>query len=397
MSSASNMRAENIRAVLSIIRGAKRVSRNSIQRATGLSHGAVTEMVASLIESGWLSEVEETKARKRGRPTRYVTLNPSKGCVIALSVDSNAAHGTLYDLSMEPIHRASTHFPAGANRDQILDGLHRLTQQLIDQAPSRVLGLGISVPGTVDSQSGVARSASRIPQWKDVPIGDEMIRAFSIPTYVDQDCRLLARGHLEEGRIGEQDVALSVWLGDGIGAGIVIWGKVFTGLNGLAGEVGHLHVADDGPLCSCGNVGCLETIASTRAILARVREALDHGVSSHMTVEALSLEELARWLAEGDKLAATVCHEVAIAIGKALSQAINLLSPARIILSGPITSLGDPLMSGIRQTLVLHAHSEMMQGLEIDCAGPSSEPILKGAASLALDPVWESVATGRPL
>lgn len=388
------MRAANLHAIISTVRSSDAVSRGEIQERTHLSHGAVSQTVGELIENGWLREIESDGPRRKGRRTRLVTVNPDKASVLAIRVDSNGIKGAVFDLAENVTELTVTSLRPKANRDELLVEVRSVIRELIGMAPREVMGIGIAVPGSVDTLTGVAQSASRIAGWKDVDLRAEITHTFGKPTYVDNDVRLLARGHRSAKLIDDTDVALSVWLGEGIGVGITIDGQVFRGARGLAGELGHLHVEDEGRLCACGNRGCLETIASTEAIIERATSAISHGVSTQISATddgQITLEAIAAALAEGDKVALTVCHEVARAIAKALAQAINLISPSKILLAGPLTVFGEPLLLGIKQHLQLYAHWEIMKDLDLESTGSSAEHILKGAAALAIDPIWSAL------
>lgn len=387
----AHMRVRNLKSVLNAIMQSDGLSRDRIMDLTGLSHGTVSEIITALSEHGWIVETRQQNTGGARRRSRYVKINAAMGCVLALRVDSGSVQASFYDLAGTALTNGQVIFGPDSDKDRIISAVKTLVDRLIADAPQKLLGIGVALPGSVDRVAGVGRSASRITGWSNVDLSDELLRYFPVPAWVDNDLRLLSRGHLKARLFKPTDVAISVWLGDGIGAGIFIEGKTLIGHRGLSGELGHLHVQGDGGICTCGNRGCLETVASVKAVIRQIRHALASGVSSSMGhPDDISLNVIAHALQSGDKLAYTVCHQAAQSVAKALAQAVNLLSPNVILLAGPLLVLGDPLVELIKQHLKRYAHWEIMKGLAVYSTGPTVEHVLLGSALMALDHFWES-------
>lgn len=238
------------------------------------------------------------------------------------------AEGRLHNLSRMP-----TGAEAGA--DQVLSNLMAMVRQVA--ADGRATAIGLGVPGHVDERRGVAVAATNIP-WHEAPLRELVARETGLPVALGHDVRC---GALAEGAYGAAKGAedfLFVALGTGVGAGVVIGGRLCTGHAGLGGELGHTVLFPDGPLCHCGKRGCLEAISSAGAVARRYAEQA--GVPPG-TVPA---EAVAARAAAGDAVAGRIMREAAAALGLALANYAELLNPAVIIVGGGLAEAGAPFL-----------------------------------------------------
>lgn len=224
--------------------------------------------------------------------------------------------------------------------------------------PSDIEGIGFDFPGQVDCKTGVVKLAPNIPGWVNVPIAQMIEDEFHIPTRIDNDVRCAALGELKFGAGRGCENFICITVGTGIGSGIVINGKVVRGATNAAGELGHIKLQmNGGPICGCGDTGCLEAFASGPAIVAMAQEYIKGGKSTKFremaAVEAGEITPymVAKAAEEGDPVAKRIFEIVGEYIGIGLTSVINLLNPERVIIGGGVAESGELLLGPIRKTI----------------------------------------------
>lgn len=224
--------------------------------------------------------------------------------------------------------------------------------------PSDIEGIGFDFPGQVDCKTGVVKLAPNIPGWVNVPIAQMIEDEFHIPTRIDNDVRCAALGELKFGAGRGCENFICITVGTGIGSGIVINGKVVRGATNAAGELGHIKLQmNGGPICGCGDTGCLEAFASGPAIVAMAQEYIKGGKSTKFREMAaveggeITPYMVAKAAEEGDPVAKRIFEIVGEYIGIGLTSAINLLNPERVIIGGGVAESGELLLGPIRKTI----------------------------------------------
>ena len=233
-----------------------------------------------------------------------------------------------------------------------------------------IQGIGFDFPGQVDCKTGVVKNAPNIPGWVNVPIAQMIEDEFHIPTRIDNDVRCAALGELKfgAGRGCENFVCITV--GTGIGSGLVINGKVVRGAANAAGEIGHIKLQmEDGPLCGCGDSGCLEAFASGPSIVAMAQEYLKGGKSAKFRELAgdgeITPYIVAKAAEAGDPVAKRIFEKMGYYIGMGLTSVINLLNPEKIIIGGGVAECGELLLDPIRRTINERAMKVQREAVEI--------------------------------
>lgn len=222
-----------------------------------------------------------------------------------------------------------------------------------------VEGMGFGFPGQIDCQKGVVRLAPNIPGWVDVPIAEIMEKEFGIPTRVDNDVRCAALGELNFGAGKGCENLVCITVGTGIGSGLIINGKLVRGASNAAGEIGHIKLdMTGGPLCGCGDRGCLEAFASGPSIVAMAEEYIKGGKSTKY--RELANPDITPYVVsvaaqQGDPVAKRIFTIIGEYIGVGLASVVNLLNPEKIIIGGGVAAAGDILMTPIKETLVKRA------------------------------------------
>ncbi len=238
------------------------------------------------------------------------------------------------------------------------EAIAELLKETKSEAKS-IEGIGFGFPGQIDYQKGVVRLAPNIPGWVEVPIAEIMEKEFGIPTRVDNDVRCAALGELNYGAgIGCENL-ICITVGTGIGSGLIINGKLVRGASNAAGEIGHIKLdMTGGPLCGCGDRGCLEAFASGPSIVAMAEEYIKGGKSTkyrelaNPDITPYIVSEAAK---QGDPVAKRIFTIVGEYIGIGLASVVNLLNPEKIIIGGGVAAAGDLLLNPIKESLIKRA------------------------------------------
>jgi glucokinase len=248
-----------------------------------------------------------------------------------------------------------------------------------------IAGIGVAAPGPIDPFSGVVLRAPSIPGWENLPLRKILSEALQAPVYVGNDANVAALGEWVYGAgQGHQDM-IYMTVSTGIGGGIIVNGQLLLGANGLAGELGHITVLPDGPLCSCGMRGHLEALASGPSIASWVNEQLQNGAASELRPGTqLSANQVAAAARRGDPLAIAAFERAGGYLGQALADFINIFNPSAVILGGGVSRSGELLLAPIRRVIQRQVYSHhFLDKLKLTNAALGDETGLLGALALA--------------
>lgn len=280
----------------------------------------------------------------------------------------------------------------GTNAEEGVDAvIDRIEAAIKTVAPVEWEGLriGIAAPGPLDPFRGVILSTPNLPGWDDIPLVDEISSRLNCEVVMNNDANLAALGEWKHGAGRGVNDLIYLTISTGIGGGVIAQGQLLLGAYGLAGELGHMSVTDNGPLCGCGQRGHIEAIASGLSIARTARERLQAGESSILqemsnNLEVLDTVVIGQAAKNGDGLALSVIENAGIAIGSHVASLVHAFNPARIIIGGGLSQLGDLLFSPIRQTLRDKIiHSAYLHDLDVKSAELGDNAGLIGAAILA--------------
>ncbi len=336
------------------------LSRAEIGRRTGLSAGAVTKVTAPLLSDGWITEQGRPAGeRTNGRPATLIAVRPERACFVGVKVTADEAIAVLTDLTARPLTTARAEL---GSRDvgSVVLAIARLVEQVRAQAcatdpqegaeggarPVEVHGIGVTISGDVDTRTGIVQYSPFL-NWRRVPLAELVESATGAPTVIDNDVRALAVAEQWFGAGAGLSSFVLVTVGAGIGCGISIDGRVVSGAHGVSGELGHLPVTGTDRVCTCGNTGCVEAVASTHAITEQARSATGD--------PALTMDEAIRLAHAGNPAVRAVFADAGHAIGLAIASVANLLGPGRIIISGEGVATYDLFEEQIRSTFAAHA------------------------------------------
>lgn len=383
--------------VLRAIYDCGEISRADLARLTGLTRATISDVVADLMRKGLVEEVGSGPATV-GRTPILLSIVADARQLIGIDIANSELRGALVNLRGEIQHQVILPLQ-DRDGDAVLALVYTALDELVGQAARPLLGIGIGTPGLIDSAGGIVRRAVNLG-WHDLPLRDHLQARYSLPVYVANDSHLaaLAEYTFGPGNHAEHIVVLKV--GRGIGAGIVLNGQLFPGEAGAAGEIGHMVVAEHGERCRCGNTGCLETVASSRAIVARA-QALAHAdprSSLHRFAarpEDITLDTVLCAFQAGDPAIEQIALEAGRYLGIAVAQITGILNIRRILIAGRVASFGPILLDGIRQALDTRSLSLIARETELAISELGPDIVILGASALLLTSELGLIRLGR--
>jgi glucokinase-like ROK family protein len=380
--------------VIDALRDRGTASRAEIARATGLSRSTVSSIVSDLIESGLLSERGEATGvahgEAGGRPPVLLSLNASAGLAVGVDFGHTHLRVAVSDLSHQVLAESWRELDVDHSAEEGLDAAAELVDKVLHEAKvSRkgVLGVGMGLPGPINRSTGAVGSSSILPGWVGVNAAAEMGRRLGLPVKVENDANLGALAEFVSGAGQGYSNVVYIKLSSGVGAGLLFAGRLHQGAGGTAGEIGHTPAHNGTAICRCGSRGCLETVASARAIAEQV------GVSRGEPVSTRKLLELT---ASGDPAATRLIGEAGREIGVALAGLCNLINPSCVIIGGDLSAAGElitePVLESIRRYAIASAAEEVTVAPGV--LGERAE--LLGALALVLHATDGVLGAGPP-
>jgi glucokinase len=279
--------------------------------------------------------------------------------------------------------------PPGADGEYDRATMLAMARGLLARTQGQLAAIGVSFGGPVDAAHGLVRLSHHVPGWEDAPLRDQLQAEFGVSASVDNDANVAALGEWKFGAGQGCASLLYVTVSTGVGGGWVLNGRVYSGADGMAGEIGHVVVRPGGMECVCGKRGCLEPEACGRAIANKMRQRLQSGATSEAFKspaewDSITGQAVAQAAHTGDALAQAVMDDAARMLGAGLGGAINLMNPERIVLGGGVTKAGERWWHIVRETARAHALPQMRVEIEPAWLGDDA-------------PVWGAVALGESL
>jgi N-acetylglucosamine repressor len=379
-------RLHNQRLVLRTVYDFGPISRAEVARSTGLTRTTVGDVVGELIDDGMVEEVGRGPSTGGKSPILLSIIGDARQ-VIGLDLGESIFSGALVNLRGDV--RRIVELPVeGRNGDAALDLVFRLVDELIAEASSTPLGIGVGTPGLVDTRTGTIRWAVNL-DWQDLPLGGLLHERYGLPSNVANDSQAAA---LAEYTFGAEERGqrlpnlVTIKVGRGIGAGLVLNGSLFQGDGFGAGEIGHVAVVDDGAACRCGRFGCLETVASSRAISDRAAELARelHTPLERSADGELDIDDLVRAYLDGDPAARQAALEAARFLGRAIANLIGALNVSRIVLDGPVTGFGDEWLATVADEARRRSLTLVSGDTEIEFGRLTENVVVLGASALLI-------------
>jgi predicted NBD/HSP70 family sugar kinase len=386
--SAAGTRGGNRDAVLEVLHRSGPLSRADLIRLTGLSRSTVSAIVRELIDARLVQECAgTTKAgagspgpagapeRRSGRPPTLLAVTGAPGVLVGVDVGHRHVRVAVATPSAVPLTEEFRSVDVDHDAGSVL----ALTAELVERGlakaeviPDRVLGVGLGVPGPIDPRTGTIVSPI-LPGWVGLAPAAELSRRIGLEVRADNDANLGALGELQYGAARGVDDVIYVKVAGGIGAGLVLAGRLHRGVTGIAGEIGHVRLQDEGPVCRCGSRGCLETMVAAQNLVGLLQPAY----AERLTVERML--ELAR---EGDAGVNRILDDAGRSIGRVLADLSNHLNPAAIVVGGDVGS-SESLLRGISDSVQRYAQPDTAAALRVIPGELGERAELMGALALA--------------
>ncbi|MEU5793618.1 ROK family protein [Streptomyces sp. NPDC047813] len=373
--------------LLELVRSGRAVTRGALQQATGLSRATVGQRLDRLFRAGWLREGAggPVDSPLGGRPSITLEFDGDHAVVLVADLDTRHARAAVLSLTGEILAEHSGTLVIEEGPGLVLAELGRWFGELLEKAgqrPAEVCGIGLAVPGPVDSATGRVVQPPMMPGWDGYDLTGRLSRAFTehtgappVPVLVDNDANLMAYG---EQRAGHPDCAafVLVKVSTGIGAGVVVDGSIYRGIDGGAGDIGHIRVGADA-LCRCGSYGCLAAVASGGAVARRLAAT---------GVPAASGSDVRDLLAAGHPEAAALAREAGRRVGDVLATVVTLLNPGVLMIAGDLA--GTPFLTGVRELLYQRALPRSTAHLDVVTSRLGERAALIGAGALVVEHLY---------
>ncbi|MCH6469549.1 ROK family transcriptional regulator [Sinomonas terrae] len=339
--SQTSLREANRARIIDVIKKYGGLTQVELAGATGLSPATVSNIVKELSSSGVL---HTTQSIRSGRRAQRVTLAHSLGLVVGVHFSARHMRIALADVANTVV--TENHMPLARDHraDNELDRVSLLLTDMLESVEAsrdEVLAVGLALPAPYDRGSGTIARRGIMRGWDGVEVADSLARRLRRPVYVDNAANLAALAEARHGAARGKRNAVTLEIGDGIGAGLLLNGQVFRGSHGVAGEFGHFTVRQNGAICRCGNRGCLETVASGPAIIEGLRDHLGSLNLGDVVVQAMT----------GDARCIRAIAEAGRHIGLAAANLCNLLDPERIVVGGELARAGELLLGPLRHAV----------------------------------------------
>ncbi|MFJ8590463.1 ROK family protein [Streptomyces sp. NPDC093598] len=375
--------------LLELVRSRRAVTRGALQQATGLSRATVGQRLDRLFRAGWLREGAggPVDSPLGGRPSITLEFDDEHAVVLAADLDTRHARAAVLSLSGEILAEHSGTLVVEDGPDAVLGELGRWFAELLEKAghgSEAVCGVGLAVPGPVDTETGRVVQPPIMPGWDGYDIRGRLARALGehagaagVPVLVDNDANLMAYGEQRTGYPGCSAFVL-VKVSTGIGAGVVVDGSVFRGVDGGAGDIGHIRVPEGAEaLCRCGSYGCLAAVASGGAVARRLAEA---------GVAAASGSDVRDLLASGHPEAVGLAREAGRRVGDVLATVVTLLNPGVLMIAGDLA--GTAFLTGVRELLYQRALPRSTAHLDIVTTRLGERAGLVGAGAMVVEHLY---------
>lgn len=376
--------------VFSLIRDGIVTTRSGVREATGLSRTAVAARISALTARRLVTERRDGPSTG-GRPPIALRFNADAGVVLAVAIGRSRTQVAVANLAGEIKVQADVDSAGGTGPDDVMPDLVKRLEILLDESghpASAVLGVGLSMPGTVDRERGCSLGSAIMSGWDGVELGSYFTELSTAPLSVDNDANVMALAERRAGGRATDDLLL-LKLSTGLGAGIIAGGALQRGSVGAAGEFGHCKVtAAQGLPCRCGDVGCLEALAGGW-MLVRTLQQQGHEVDHIRDVVDLALR--------GEPEARRLIRESGRHIGEALASAVNLLNPGVVVVGGDMARAYDILVAGLREALYANATALSTRVLQVRPTTHGERSALQGSAMLILDRILSAEAVDASL
>lgn len=384
--------------LLAAVRRAGSISRADLQHRLRLSRSVVAANVAELEEQQILTAAGVGESQGGRRPQLFA-VNGAYGYVAGVDVGATSVDLALADFSGRILQRRGEPADVRDEPKVLLGRIAALLGDMLQECgaqPQQLLAIGLGVPGPVKFNDGVLVAPPLMPRWESFAIRDDMRERFArANVVVDNDVNVMAIGEAAAGGGVGIDNFLFIKIGTGIGCGVICRGQIYRGHDGAAGDVGHVCIDYNGPICHCGNAGCLEAMAGGPAIADRGVQAVQNGQSDYLARRlaasggALTARDVGDAAKAGDRAANEIVQDTGRMIGGMLAGLVNFYNPQKIFIGGGVAKIGIRLLSAIRMAVLRRSTALSTRHLQIEFSPLGEDAGVTGSIWLALDNVFE--------
>jgi glucokinase-like ROK family protein len=382
------LRQRNLAALLALLRQHDSLTRSELAHMTHLNPATITRLSRELIGGGLVCE-DGLQASPAGRPAIPLRLDAQAGYMIGAEIGFPTISVIVTDFSPTIVWRTQETINPQASQDEVLAQAVRIFEAARDfayQNGQRVFGLGLGVPGLVDTETGTLLFAPNL-HWADVPLKQELEAHLGIPITVDNIASVSALGESYFGAAQNHNYVLYLSTQGGLGGRFVTNGSIMRGASGFAGEVGHMTVTDTGRRCNCGRVGCWETHASQIALLQRVQELIGSGQASLLSeatggdLSDVTVPMIVEAAQQGDAVAVSALEEIGHWLGVGLANIINATNPDLVVIGGVLTLAHEFLLPIIEEVTATETLRWVRKDCEIRLAAHGADTCLFGGVA----------------
>ena len=388
------VRKMNRAIILQVFRTKPTLSRARLATETGLNPSTVSAIIGELIQENFIHETSLIHP-STGRPGRLLEINPEGGCALGIEINVDYIEFLITDFAANTLWRQKQSTAPEIGQEEIMQQVSKLAKKasaFIQERGSRLLGVGVGVPGLVDVSSGLLRIAPNL-HWVNVPIRDVLAKYFDCPIYVENEANAAAIGEYYFGAARNVKDFIYLSTGIGLGSGIVIGGKLFRGMFGYAGEAGHMTLDVNGDLCGCGKRGCWETFVGPRAVEQRVQRSLTVVAKSILrdmvkgNIKNIVFDDVIKAAKMGDQTAMDALAKVAFYLGIGIANLVNLFNVEVIVLGGALNNASSFILDDIERVVSANALAPGKEHLRIIPSAHGTDACVMGAIALVLDDI----------
>ncbi|MFD1936374.1 MULTISPECIES: ROK family transcriptional regulator [Nonomuraea] len=371
--------------LLQLIRQGTCRTRKELIERTGLSRSTITDRVDRLIEAGYIREADKG-ASGGGRPPSVLALDSTSRVVLVADLGASHARVALTDLTARPQAEECASMRIDRGPEEVLTWVRQAFDRLLDRTGrprDQVCGIGLDLPGSVDHTSGKVLRSFLMPGWDDLPIKAAFGGGFDVPILVENDAKAMALGEWWASYRHSPSLLL-VKVSTGIGAGIVLDGSIYRGVEEAAGNIGHVRLSEsDVRVCTCGSKGCVASLASGHAV------AEDLGQESS--------RDVVRLVQAGDPEAIARTQEAGRTLGLVLATAVSLLNPGVLVLAGDMAETREHYLTGIRESVYRRSLPYTTRNLEIVTSVLGARAGIIGTAVMVIEHVLSPASVDAAL
>jgi glucokinase-like ROK family protein len=377
------IKEHNRNLVLQTIFSHDHISRAQIARLSRLTRTTVSDIVAGLIQEGLVSETGYGQSQGGKNPILLSLVDDSRW-IIALDLGQKQFRGAIVNLRGK-IQDVITMPVDDRDGVEALDQVFQMLDWLVSRSSHKLHGIGVGAPGLINTNAGMVVKAVNL-NWNNVPLTKLLEERYHLPAYILNDCQAAAIGEKSyNNRFRNSENLVLIKLHNGIGSGIIINGSIYQGDGGFAGEIGHIvSVPEGGELCRCGRRGCLETVASTQALIRQVQSEIDKFPQSLLASNShgITIDSIEAAFNAGDPFVRDLVFQTAHFVGAALSSLVGLLNIHAIVLSGSMTRFGSPWLETIQREMAKYSLDLPMQKTRVEIGQLGENATILGAAAV---------------